>query len=370
MNQNQAQEENSFQLHPPAWKFSLVFGLVLICAFVRPYSWLWPELWPVLLSFVAIPLIDYWIGLDLVNATSAQHEKFLSSLMRYRNVTLLWVPFSILVLLDVLPRCTLASPDFSLFRAIFAIISLGIANGALGINIAHELIHKNGVERLFGRTLLVLVFYGHWEIEHLHGHHKRVATEEDPATAPRGMPFYRFWVKSIKGTWTSSWAFETENCRKKGSPAILGNRCFLATLYSISIALLVFSLWGWVSLAVYLGQAFVAISLLELVNYIEHYGLQRKKIGTDNTYEPVSHAHSWDSTSSVSNYLLFRVQRHADHHMNPLRRYQILRYTPEAPQMPYGYPTMVLIAMIPSLWFRTMHPILDQYLQSQRKIVK
>src|SRR3989338_1860500 len=320
--------------HPSAWKFAMLFLVVLTPGFAALNPALHHEFWPLLLAFVVVPIIDYLVGVDVTNPASEKEEKRMSSLWRYQALLLLWVPFSLLIMMAVLPMCSTLSRRYSLYMTCFAVIAVGLANG-LGINVAHELIHKNGFERICGRLLLVCVCYGHFEIEHLHGHHKRVATPDDPATASRGQTFYSFWVQSVFGGWRSAWRFEIDRCRPMRL-SLFHNRCFRTTCYSLVISMYIYMRLGPSSLLAFFGQAFVAISILEVVNYTEHSGLLRRQTPAEDgtlKYEPVSDSHSWDSAARITNYLLFQLQRHADHHKNPLRRYQILHHTKDAPQV-------------------------------------
>lgn len=349
----------------PPWGFSILFILIIVCWSARLFPNLYPELWPILLAFGFFPILDGIVGLDTENPKTEEEERYLSSLWRYKILPCLWLPFAICVLADILWQSEFGHTGFSWRRAIAVVLSLGIANGALGINISHELIHKNGIERFVGRLMLVLVCYGHWEFEHISGHHKRVATADDPATAKRGQTVYAFWWQSVVGTLKSGWAIESKFCSDRGLPFWM-NRCLLSWSASALLGLVIATQLGYIALSIWLAQSFVSISLLEVVNYIEHYGLLRqpKEAGGFEAVRPV---HSWDSGFAISNYLLFKLQRHADHHTNPQRRYQILKLSEESPKMPFGYPTMVPIALIPPLWFYLINPILDEFNARQQK---
>jgi alkane 1-monooxygenase len=305
------------------------------------------------IAFILIPTLDYLIGLNTRNF-SPEDEKRADGHWYYEAILLGWVPVQLgLITLGV--SKIYANPEIPLWVAALLGIPLGLGNGGIGITIAHELGHRNNaLDKWAARILLVSVGYGHFIIEHNRGHHVRVATPGDPATSRFGEGFWRFFVRTVPTQYFSAWHLENERCRRAyGSAATPRNHMLWYTLAPVALVA-GFGLWLGAAVAVYLvTQAFFAFWLLEAVNYVEHYGLLRKK--TDGgAYEKVQPHHSWNSAHAISNYLLFSLQRHSDHHAYAGRRYEILRHTEGAPQLPGGYPTMILLALFPPLWRRVM----------------
>jgi len=211
------------------------------------------------------------------------------------------------------------------------------------------------------KITLICVCYGHFFVEHLQGHHKRVATEEDPATSRFGENFYEFLPRTLIGGFKSAWYLESSRLIKENKPIWSKDNQMLwfiiiPLLYSSILGLI----FGLTAVVFFFMESFFAVALLEVVNYIEHYGLQRNKI-SNNQYERVNILHSWNADFTFSNYFLFKLQRHADHHTWPTRRYQTLRSWEFSPQFPTGYAGMTLIAFFPPLFFYIMDPKVKQF---------
>ena len=241
-------------------------------------------------------------------------------------------------------------------------VTVGLIGG-LAINAAHELGHtREQSERRLSKIALAQTCYGHFYVEHNRGHHVRVATAEDPASARFGESLYAFIPRSVIGSLRSAWSLEA--ARLSGMGKSRWTRCNdVLSAWLLTIGLFtVLSVWFRpVVLPWLIGQAIVGFCLLEVVNYIEHYGLRRQKLPSGR-YERVRPTHSWNSSTVITSVLLFHLQRHSDHHANPLRNYQILRHVDEAPQLPSGYSAMVLLALLPPMWRRVMDPrVLDFY---------
>ncbi len=313
------------------------------------FFWLTPVVF-----FGIIPLIDLVAGYDDTNPPddvidALENDRF------YRWVTYLYLPVQYGGF--VASIWYLATTDMSVLAKVGLAISVGVVGG-VAINTAHELGHKReSVERWASKIALAQTFYGHFYIEHNRGHHVRVATPEDPASARMGESVYRFWPRTVSGSLKSSWELEAKRYQRKGThPFHLGNDVLNAWLMTVV-------LWGglmlWLGLAYdvnplsllpyLLLQAVVGFSLLEVVNYMEHYGMVRQKVGTPGRmrYERVTPAHSWNSNNIATNVLLYHLQRHSDHHANPTRRYQTLRDFKDAPVLPTGYTGMIVVAMFP-----------------------
>lgn len=313
-----------------------------------------------LFVFVLVPLLDALLGTWLYNPTAAETEVLLKSL-GFRVMTWLYVPVQIVLVIWGAASITSLTPS----EQIGLTLSVGICTGAIGITLAHELMHKTSrFERLLSQILLLMVCYMHFYIEHLRGHHRRVATPDDPASARLGENFYAFYLRTIWGSWRDAWKLEQTRISKKHLPA-WRNQMLWFTLLPILLALSLNALWGTSALVFFIAQSVIAFSLLETVNYVEHYGLSRREI-RPGIYEAVNMTHSWNSNHLLTNCFLFMLQRHSDHHAHQSRRYQILRQFDTSPQLPAGYATMILCALIPPFWHRVMDVRVRHYHEVQR----
>jgi alkane 1-monooxygenase len=343
--------------------FFLAFLLPLFS--LLGYYWGGAANWlTVFFVFVLIPLFDYFIGKDTENVEKEQ-EKLLSEQKYYRFITFIWVYVQWAMLLWA---CYVVA--FTTWRPLDLVgFTLGIACvlGGIGITVAHELGHKNTkIEQFYSQVLLLSVSYMHFFIEHNQGHHVHVATPLDPATSRKGENVYAFWLRSVVGSYRSAWKIENDRLRRAQLP-FYHNRMIYYTLLPLLLATCLYAIFSWISgenrwqvPLFFVIQSILSFSLLELVNYIEHYGLQRKAL-PEGRYERVTPLHSWNASDLFSNFFLFQLQRHSDHHAFANRRYQILRHFEQSPQLPFGYPTMILIALVPPLWFALMNPKLEQW---------
>ncbi|MEW9919953.1 alkane 1-monooxygenase [Marimonas sp. MJW-29] len=305
-------------------------------------------------------LLDAALGLNLENADLGATE---SDLFWYRLVTLVWVPVQALTLFGLLWYVPQAE-HLSTIERVFIFFGMGVLSGTVGINYSHELMHqKNRIERWLADFLLAMVLYSHFRSEHLLVHHRYVGTPRDPATARYNEGFHRFYPRVLHQSLSSAFRAEAEMLKRKGLHwTHLSNPFFKYWALQAACLALALALGGWSGLALFLIQAGVAIWQLELVNYIEHYGLTRKYLG-DGRYEHVQPRHSWNAAHKASNWLLINLQRHSDHHYKPDRRFPVLQtYGPdEAPQLPFGYPVMTMAAMFPPLWRRIMNARVRQW---------
>ena len=243
-------------------------------------------------------------------------------------------------------------------------LAFGISCGILGINAAHELGHRSSwYEQLMSKILLLTSLYMHFFIEHNRGHHKHVATDEDPASSRLGEPVYSFYFRSVWGSWRSAWKLEAQRLAKKDQSFwSFHNEMLVFQLLQLSLITTIFFIFGLNTLIFYLASATMGFLLLETVNYIEHYGLRREKRG--DKYERTSPIHSWNSNHPLGRLILLELSRHSDHHFLASRKYQILRHFDESPQMPTGYPGMIVLSLIPPLWFKVMNPLVKKYQRS------
>ncbi|MBL0029772.1 MAG: alkane 1-monooxygenase [Rhodanobacteraceae bacterium] len=311
-------------------------------------------LWlPVLLVYIGLPIADLLVGEDRSNppesAMAGLDADRYYRMIAWMMVPLLWVAF-------VFAAWFVMRHDLPLHGLIAATIATGVVGGFC-INIGHELGHKRGAfERWLAKLVLAPTGYGHFHVEHNRGHHRDVATPDDPASSRMGESIYAFVVREIPGAWRRAWRLERE--RMQG----LGRSRFSLHNDIVQTSLITLALWttliAWLGIGVLpflIAASFWANFQLTSANYIEHYGIARKRL-PNGRYEPCKPEHSWNSNHLVSNWALFHLQRHSDHHANATRRYQCLRHFDEAPQLPTGYFGMFLLSYVPPLWFRVMDP--------------
>ncbi len=326
----------------------LVLGLGYVTG-IGAWFWTMP-----LFFYGLVPVLDRLIGTDSVNAPESA-VPVLEADRYYRGIVFAYVPAQYVVTL--LGAWLSVNGGFALWELAGLAISVGIING-VGINTAHELGHKtNPLERWLAKITLAPVAYGHFFIEHNKGHHKHVATPEDPASSRMGETFWAFLPRTVIGSIRSGWNIEQARLVRDGKPVFSPHN---EVLQAWALTVLLFgavTIWlGPWALLFLVVQAAYGASLLEVVNYLEHYGLLRLKDG-NGRYERCQPRHSWNSNHVVTNLLLYQLQRHSDHHANPTRRYQSLRNFDDSPQLPSGYASMLLIAYFPPLWFRIMDPL-------------
>jgi alkane 1-monooxygenase len=303
------------------------------------------------LVFGIFPLLDLAIGMDARNPPDGV-IRWLEQDRYYRWCTYAYLPVQYAGL--VLACWMFSRHSLSVFDKVGLALTVGMVSG-VAINTAHELGHKRAsMERWLSRVALAQSGYGHFFIEHNRGHHVRVATPEDPASSRLGESFYRFLPRTVIGSLRSAWELERARLAELEMP-LLSPRNDILTAWAMTVALfaLLAVVFGPVVLPYLALQAVIGFSLLEVVNYLEHYGLLRDR-REDGRYERTRPEHSWNSNSVASNVLLYHLQRHSDHHANPLRRYQALRHFEEAPQLPTGYAGMIVCALCPPLWRRVM----------------
>lgn len=325
---------------------------------VNLFSWGVP-----VVVFGIIPVLDMLLGKDALNPDESADVTRMNGEMFYRVITLGWVAgFAALLVWSMLE---LASGTFNLVGGIGWILSIGIVGG-LGINVAHELIHKDSrLETRVGGFLLSLVCYAGFKIEHLRGHHVHVSTPGDASSSRYNQSLYNFLPQAYARNFLNAWKLEAQRLERKGDKAFSWHN-ELIWWYSISALVgIAFTVaFGWLGAVFFLGQSFIAFTLLEIVNYLEHYGLHRRKLD-NGRYERTAPEHSWNSNYFLTNVFLFHLQRHSDHHAYAKKRYQVLRHHDIAPQLPAGYAAMIVIAMIPPLWKRIMNPRVEAYYRGE-----
>jgi alkane 1-monooxygenase len=303
--------------------------------------------------FGILPVIDTLIGKDAANPPESAIA-WLEQDRYYRWCTYLFLPLQYGSLVFACWQWT--AGGLGTLESLGLAFTVGSVAG-IAINTAHELGHKRKqAERRLSKIALAQTGYGHFFIEHNRGHHVRVATPEDPASARLGESFWEFLPRTVVGSLRSAWRLERVRLDRLGKrPWTLRNdilNAWALTLVLFAVLVAVFGIGVLPSLVV---QAVFGFSLLEVVNYLEHYGLLRQR-QADGRYERCRPEHSWNSNNLASNVLLYHLQRHSDHHANPVRRYQALRHHDEAPELPSGYATMIALAYVTPLWRRVMDP--------------
>jgi alkane 1-monooxygenase len=321
-----------------------------------------------ILVYVVLPLLDRRFGPDGENPPDEVMER-LENDEYYRYCTYSFIPFQYLTV--VLGAYLFTAADLSWLgfdgslgwpAKIGLALSVGMMGG-VGINTAHELGHKkDSLERWLSKITLAQTCYGHFFIEHNRGHHVRVATPEDPASARFGETFWEFLPRSVWGSLKSSWELEAQRMRRLNrSPWHPSNDVLNAWAMSVVLYGVLIAVFGVALIPYVLISAVFGFALLETVNYLEHYGLLRQKTASGR-YERCAAEHSWNSDHLVTNLFLYHLQRHSDHHANPTRRYQTLRSMDGAPNLPSGYASMIGLTYFPPLWRKVMdHRVLAHY---------
>ena len=342
----------------PFWMSLLLVPLALLGAIQGG----WTVVLLPLATWYAFTILDAFLGLNLNNIDPKTED---SRLNWYRLITLVWAPLQFVLLFWMIWYVS-GAVHLDALEKIVLFFGVGVITGTVGINYSHELMHqKDRRERFLGDLLLAMVLYSHFRSEHLLVHHRHVGTPRDPVTARYNEGFHRFFPRVLKGSLLSSFRAERAMlARKNKTWHSLSNPFFRYWALQGAMLALALFLGGGTGLALFLWQSFIAVWQLELVNYIEHYGLTRKYLG-GGKFEHVKPRHSWNAAHKASNWLLINLQRHSDHHYKPDRRFPLLQnYSEEdAPQLPFGYPLMTMAAMIPPLWRRVMNPRVRRWRQ-------
>ena len=316
-------------------------GTGLLCWLVLIYSW------------VFVPLLELFIKPTTKNMSAAEEELAKDDVL-FDYMLYLIVFLQIPTLLFFFYSFT--NTPVNTIDIIGRITAMGMLCGTFGINVAHELGHrKNKFEQALAKISLLSSLYMHFFIEHNKGHHKNVATPNDPSSARYNEWVYTFYFRTIVYSYLSAWHIANDEMKKKNLSAFnIKNEMLQVQIIQVAFVAAVYIFFGgWVTVY-FLGAAFMGILLLETVNYIEHYGLQRKPT-TENKFERTMPEHSWNSNHIIGRLLLFELSRHSDHHYLASRKYQILKHHDNAPQLPTGYPGSMLLAMVPPLWCNIMN---------------
>lgn len=318
--------------------------------------------------FAVLPILEVVVPDDLANPTDEESRRAAKD-WRYKMPLVLWIiPQCVAIVAGARAFCDV---DASFHRRLGLVLSAGVCTGGVGITVAHELLHKTTQLELFlAKVLLTSVCYAHFCVEHRFGHHRRVGTPDDPATAERGASFYAFFVKSVVGTYRGAWRIWRSSNLGDVAKRTFG-KTFMRDAHVApalwAVGLFFANARDAKAVFFFLAQALVAVTLLELVNYVEHYGLTRvreDRLASDDRdskmkYEPVTPAHSWNAPQRVTNWFVFRLQRHSDHHARAATPYQALRTYAEAPTLPTGYTGTMLVALAPWWFEKCLGPVLD-----------
>ncbi|MFN3200959.1 MAG: alkane 1-monooxygenase [Bradymonadia bacterium] len=306
-------------------------------------------------AYVLTPILDEMMPLDTDNTVPADPAMKAGHVL-HRVLTWGWVPTQLGFIIwgiSLLASGTLAPVEYAGIT-----LSVGLL-AAAGINVAHELMHRRDVKsRAVAEVLMTLSFYPHFCIEHILGHHVNVATPGDPASAPKGMSLYRFLPKTFIGSARSAWGIESRRVARLNIAWTLKDRRLRYPLTLTLCAAVAWAIGGWVGAVFFAVQGLVGATFLEVINYVEHYGLRRKE-KAPGRYEPVQPHHSWNSAHRVTRLYLFSLPRHADHHHQAGRAYWRLRHIEDSPQLPTGYAGMMLLSFVPPLWRKVMDPRVD-----------
>jgi alkane 1-monooxygenase len=339
--------------------FKYLSPLVIYIGAIHSFSVNGWQIWlPLVWAWILIPLAELFIKPVPANMTAAEEE------LAKKDRVYDWLLYLIIILqYTLLVKFLLAmSQDAMTWYDITGRIwVMGLLCGVFGINVGHELGHRvNRFEQTLAKALLLTSLYMHFFTEHNKGHHKRVATSEDPGSARYGEPVYLFYFRTIIFSYISAWHIANNEVKKKSKPVLsFQNEMIQFTFIQLAFVVVIFFLFGWLTTIYYLMAAGIGILLLETVNYIEHYGLQRKSTG-DGQYERAMPEHSWNSDHIIGRLMLFELSRHSDHHYLAIRKYQLLRHHDNSPQMPTGYPGMMLLSLFPPAWFYVMNKKINQ----------
>lgn len=307
-----------------------------------------------------IPTLDALIGDDANNPNDEQIQALVKD-PYYDRIVKAFIPLQMAA--NAFAGYVVTRPNVSILDQLLLGVSMGAING-IAVNTAHELSHRpQKKDHYWSHASLMPLAYNHFRIEHPYGHHKRVATPEDPASSQMGESFYRFWPRTVFGGLKSAIQIEKKRLERKGLKFLSKeNELFHGWAMSAGYHALMLSAYGKKLIPYTLTQAFYGVTLFEIVNYIEHYGLKRTE-KDDGSYERTLPEHSWNNNNIVTNLFLYQLQRHSDHHAFPSRPFQALRHFDEAPELPSGYATMLIPALIPPLWYKMMDQRVYQHYQ-------
>ena len=313
-----------------------------------------------LYAFVIIPVLE-----TIFKEVESKEEYTKSEVQNKLSNTffdiLLYLNIPFVFALLALGLYNLNQLELDLFETVGMVLSLGILLATNAINVGHELGHRKSLmERCLSKLLYLPCLYMHFYIEHNFGHHNNVATPKDPATAKFNQTVYSFWFTSVIGQYFSAWRLQLQLLKIKNLGFLsIKNDMLYYTIFELAYLLVIYSFFGFYGLFLAVIIGVLSFLFLETINYIEHYGLLREKLPSGR-YERVQSHHSWNSNHFIGRIVLYELTRHSDHHFKASKKYQILENKRESPQLPYGYPTSILLALVPWLWFSLVNPLLNK----------
>ena len=321
---------------------------------------------PILYTWILLPLAELCIRPNEKNLSVAEEELVKKDRL-YDYLLYIIVPLQFVAVFYYLT--SMKTSDLTWWEVAGRTWSMGLLCGSFGINVAHELGHRTKkYEQVFSKALLLTSLYMHFYIEHNKGHHKNVATPGDPASARYNEPVYTFYFRSIIYSYLSAWKIANNEMKKQGLPVLhWKNEMLQAQIIQFLFVAVIFFMFGGLITFYFLNAALIGFLLLETVNYIEHYGLQRRQ-RADGNYERAMPRHSWNSNHILGRIILFELSRHSDHHYLASKKYQVLQHHNNAPQLPTGYPGSMILAMFPPLWFYVMNKKINQ-LQKENRLL-
>jgi alkane 1-monooxygenase len=319
----------------------------------------WLTFLPAIYAFGLLPILELLSRPDPVNLTEAESEirkndrvydYLLYAMVPIQYAILTWFLFAV------------SGSDLSWITITGRTIGMGLMCGVIGINVAHELGHRRTkYEQWMSKALLLTTQYMHFFIEHNRGHHKHVATPNDPATARKNEWLHLFLIRTVVGGYRSAWSIELTSLKRRNiSPWSLSNEMLRYTVIQLGMLIAIAVAFSPLVMLYACIAAAIGVLLLETVNYIEHYGLSRQEVSPGKFERTMPH-HSWNSDHVLGRLMLFELSRHSDHHFIASKKYQVLEHYDDAPQMPTGYPGMVLLACFPPLWFSVMNPRVEHW---------
>lgn len=337
--------------------------LFLVVPLLAPTGWLLGRItgWTDPLSFFTlvavfglVPLLDLLIGVDTSSPSAADLESLEHDLW-YRLLPFLALPACAVLLLW--GSWVFVHEPYGWLGKLGHVLSVGASMGIVGITSAHEMVHKpEKPDQRVGGWLLAMVCYGGFKVEHVRGHHVTVSTPEDRSSARFGQSIYRFLPRAYAGNFVAAWRLEAKRLRQRQHPVLSWrNEVLRLSMLSLALGAGLGALLGWPAVLFFLAQSFVAVTELEIVNYIEHYGLHRRLM-PNGRWERAAPQHSWNAPWLLTNLFTLQLQRHSDHHAEARRRYSALRHYENVPTLPAGYAAMIVLALVPPLWFRIMNP--------------
>jgi alkane 1-monooxygenase len=333
----------------------LIFPVVAYLSFKAGGWWYFSV---IVLSFGIVPALELVFPPDDKNLTEMEEERIKNHWL-FDAVIYLVIPFHFVFVFYFLQL--LSSENLELYEMVGITGSIGIFCGAFGINMAHELGHRSEkIHQIVANLLLMTSLNAHFYVQHNRGHHRYVSTPKDPETAHMNESVYTFWIRSIVTGYIHAWRIETDELKKKGKSFFsLQNGMLIYQILQVLLLISIYSYFGWIALIGFMIAALIGIIMLATINYIEHYGLMRKEV-EHGRYERVQPHHSWNSNHLIGRMILFELSRHSDHHYKASRKYQILKHHHQSPQMPTGYPGMMLLSFLPPLWFKMMNPKIEK----------